>query len=115
MSRLVINSSVTRGMSARMLIRMIDLALNCTFFTIHGLARYRNYLTFRKPTYQEEEARLIVEWLEARHMRDALKAELNVPTFSRLYDAQATLLRTTKAADEKCHYLLVKLRAHHRV
>jgi hypothetical protein len=97
-----------------MLIRLIDMALDVTFFTIRNLAKIRNYLTFRKPTYREEDARLVVEWLEACQKRDALQAELSAPTISRLYDTQATLLRTTKAAGEKCHYLLVKLRAQRR-
>jgi hypothetical protein len=95
-----------------MLIKAIDMALDVTFLTIHNLARFRNYLTFEKPTYREEDARLVAEWLEACQKRDALQAELSAPTTSRLYDTQATLLRTTKAAGDKCHYLLVKLRAH---
>jgi hypothetical protein len=94
-----------------MLLKMIDMALSVTFLTIHNLVKFRNRLTLRAPANQEERARLVAEWVEACKRRDALQAEVNEPTTSRLYDTQATLLRTTKAAGEECHYLLVKLRA----
>jgi hypothetical protein len=54
------------------------------------------------------------EWIEACHKRDALQAELNHPSMSRVYETQATLLRTTKAAGVKCHHLLVELCAHRK-
>jgi hypothetical protein len=96
------------------LIKIIDIALDATFLTIYNLSRFRKYLTVRKATQQEEEAaRLVVEWLDACKKRNALQAELSAPTISRLYDTQATLLRTTRDAGDKCHYLLVKMRDHH--
>jgi hypothetical protein len=61
--------------------------------------------------YQEEDARLEAEWIETRRKKDALQAELNAPTASRLYDAQLEIIRETTAAGAKCHDLLVKLRA----
>ena len=98
-----------------MLVRVIDGALNATFLAIYNLSRFRNHLALRKASNREEEsARLVGEWLEACHKRDALRAELDAPTTSRLYDTQATLLRTTKDAGDKCHYLLVKLRDQRR-
>jgi hypothetical protein len=64
---------------------------------------------------QEENARLEAEWIETRQRKDALQAELNDPTTSRLYDAQMEIIRETAAAGAKCHELLVKLRAHRQV
>ena len=100
-----------------MLTKMIDMALDATFFAIYNLSRFRSYLTLRKPADQElddqeEDARLVAAWIEACQKRDALQAELNEPTGSRLYETQARLLRTTQAAGDKCHHLLVELRAH---
>jgi hypothetical protein len=63
---------------------------------------------------QEADARLEAEWIETRQKRDALQAELNDPTTSRLYDAQVEIIRQTAAAGAKCHELLVKLRAHRK-
>jgi hypothetical protein len=60
---------------------------------------------------QEEDARLEAEWIESRQEKDALQAELNAPTFSRLYAAQMEIIMETTAAGIKCHALLVKLRA----
>jgi len=102
-----------------MLTKLIDMALDATFSTIYNLSRFRNYLTVRKPADQEpadqaEDARLVAAWIEACQRRDALQAELNQPSMSRVYEAQATLLRTTKAAGAKCHHLLVELRAHRK-
>jgi hypothetical protein len=97
------------------LIRLVDIALDATFLTIYNLSKFRNYLTFRKPANRKNEAAgLVAEWLEACQKRDALRSELEAPTISRLYDTQATLIRTTKDAGDKCHYLLVKLRDHGR-
>jgi hypothetical protein len=98
---------------------MIDMALDATFSAIYNLSRLRKYITVRKPADQEpadqeEDARLVAEWIEACQKRDALQAELNEPTTSRVYETQVTLLRTTKAAGAKCHHLLVELRAHRR-
>ena len=103
-----------------MLIRIVDVALDATFLTIYNLSKLRKYLIFRKqahrvegePTDQTEADRLVAEWLEACQKRDALRAELEAPTTSRLYDTQATLLRTSQDAGDKCHYLLVELRKH---
>src|ERR1700685_840706 len=64
--------------------------------------------------YQEEDALLEAEWIETRQRRDALQAELNDPTTSRLYDAQVEIIREASAAGVKCHDLLVKLRAHRK-
>jgi hypothetical protein len=64
--------------------------------------------------HQEEDARLEAEWIETRQKKDALQAELNDPTTSRLYDAQVEIVRETAAAGAKCHDLLVKLRAHRK-
>jgi hypothetical protein len=97
-----------------MLIKIVDVALDVIFLTIYNLSKFRNYLTFRIPAVREADARLVAEWIEARQKRDALQAELNVPTISRLYDAQAKLLGTTKAAALKCQDVLVKLRAHRK-
>jgi len=102
-----------------MLTNMIDMALDATFSAIYNLSRLRKYITVRKPADQEpadqeEDARLVAEWIEACQKRDALQAELNEPTTSRVYETQVTLLRTTKAAGAKCHHLLVELRAHRR-
>jgi hypothetical protein len=99
-----------------MLIKVIDLALNATFLTINGLSRFRNYLALRNPALQapvdkEEDARLISEWINACQKRDAIQSELSEPTISRLYETQATLLRTSKDAGAKCHHLLIQLRA----
>jgi hypothetical protein len=91
------------------------MALDVTFLTIHNLVKFRNRLAFREPAHRDEHARLVAEWVEACKKRDALQAEVNEPTNSRLYDTQATLLRTTKAAGDECHYLLVKLRARREV
>jgi hypothetical protein len=98
------------------LLKMIDMALDVAFLTIHNLAKFRNRLASRNsrtPADQnrEEDAALVAEWVEACKRRDALKTELSEPTTSRLYEAQATLLQTSKAAGDKCHYLLVKMRA----
>jgi hypothetical protein len=60
---------------------------------------------------QEDDARLEAEWIESCRERDALQAELNAPTVSRLYEAQVEFIRETSAAGAKCHDLLVKLRA----
>jgi len=60
---------------------------------------------------QEEDARLEMEWIETRQRKDALQAELNDPTTSRLYDAQVEIIRETAAAGTRCHDLLVMLRA----
>jgi hypothetical protein len=95
-----------------MLIKVIDMALGATFLTIYNLSRLRNYLALRKPANKEEDDRLVAEWIEACQKRDALQAELNEPSASRLYETQVTLLRTKKAAGDKCHHLLVELRAH---
>jgi hypothetical protein len=65
-------------------------------------------------TDQEEDARLEAEWLETRQKRNALQAELNDPTTSRLYGAQVEIIRETAAAGAKCHDLLAKLRAHRK-
>jgi len=102
-----------------MLIRVIDMALDATFSAIYNLSKFRKYLTVRKPADQEpadqeEDARLVAAWIEACQRRDALQAELNEPTISRVYETQATLLRTTRAAGAKCHHLLVELRAHRK-
>jgi hypothetical protein len=102
-----------------MLRKIIDLALDATFLSAYKLSKFRNYLTVRKPADQEpeeqaEDARLVAAWIKACHERDALQAELCEPTASRLYETQATLIRTTKAAGDKCHHLLVELRAHRR-
>ena len=102
-----------------MLTNMIDMALDATFSAIYNLSRLRKYITVRKPADQEpadqeEDARLVAAWIEACQKRDALQAELNEPTTSRVYETQVTLLRTTKAAGAKCHHLLVELRAHRR-
>jgi hypothetical protein len=102
-----------------MLTNMIDMALDATFSAIYNLSRLRKYITVRKtadqePADQEEDARLVAEWIEACQKRDALQAELNEQTTSRVYETQVTLLRTTKAAGAKCHHLLVELRAHRR-
>jgi hypothetical protein len=96
------------------LLKAIDMALDVAFFTIHNLAKFRNRLSSRNcpaPAEREEDASLVAEWVEACKRRDALKTELSEPTASRLYQAQATLLQTSKAAGDKCHYLLVKMRA----
>jgi len=84
-----------------MLIKVIDMALDVTFLTIHNLVKFRNRLALRTPAEQEEHARLVAEWVEACQKRDALQAELTEPTTSRLFDTQPTLLRTTKAAGDK--------------
>jgi hypothetical protein len=94
-----------------MLLKLIDMALDVTFLTIHNLARFRNRLALKTPADQVEDARLVAEWAEACKKRDALQAELNEPTASRLYETQATLIRTSIAAGVRCHYLLVQLRA----
>jgi|SRR5580700_3762878 hypothetical protein len=102
-----------------MLTKVIDMALDATFLTIYNLSRLRRYVTVRKPAdqepiEQEEDARLVAAWIEACQKRDALQAELNHPSMSRVYETQARLLRTTKAAGAKCHHLLVELRAHRK-
>ena len=100
-----------------MITKAIDMALDATFLTICMLSRIRKYFTVRKPADQDpadqaEDARLVAEWIEACQKRDALQAEIDDPTTSRVYETQVTLLRTTKAAGAKCHHLLVELRAH---
>jgi hypothetical protein len=97
-----------------MLIKVIDMALGATFLTINNLSRFRKYLSLRKPARQEEDIRLVAEWVEACKKRDTLQAEVSEPTISRAYETQATLLRTTKAAGAKCHHILVELRAHRK-
>jgi hypothetical protein len=102
-----------------MITKAIDMALDATFLTICMLSRIRKYFTVRKPADQDpadqaEDARLVAEWIEACQKRDALQAEIDDPTTSRVYETQVTLLRTTKAAGAKCHHLLVELRAHRR-
>jgi hypothetical protein len=102
-----------------MIIKMIDMALDATFLTINGLSRFRNYLAVRNPTRREpvdkaEDARLVSEWIKACEERDAIQSELTEPTSSRLFETQATLLRTSKEAGAKCHHLLIELRAHRK-
>jgi hypothetical protein len=102
-----------------MLTKVIDMALDATFLAIYNLSRFRKFITVRKPADQEpadqeEDARLVAAWIEACQKRDALQAEIDEPTISRVYETQATLLRTTKAAGAKCHHLLVELRAHRK-
>ena len=96
-----------------MLVKIVDVALAVTFLTVHNLVKLRNRLTLRTQADHQEHDRLVAEWTAACHKRDALQAELSEPTTSRLYDTQATLVRTAQAAGDDCHYLLVKLRRTH--
>jgi hypothetical protein len=63
---------------------------------------------------QEEDARLEAEWLASRREKDALQAELNHPTISRLYETQVEIVRKTRVVGSKCHDLLVRLRSSRR-
>jgi hypothetical protein len=93
-----------------MLTKAVEMALSALFLAVLLLSRFRNHLKSRTPITQEED-HLMAEWIEARQKRVALQAELDRPTASRLYDSQLRLLTAVKTAGDKCHDLVVKLRA----
>ena len=66
------------------------------------------------PDANGEEDRLRREWILADWKRSALQAELDKPTFSRSLNAQTVLVNKVKAAGDKCHSLMVALRAHRK-
>ena len=63
---------------------------------------------------QEEDDRLIAEWIEACGRRTALATEFCHPTISRQYSAQMALLEALKTAREKCHSLFLALAVHRK-
>jgi hypothetical protein len=105
-----------------MLKKMVDIALSATFLAVHGLYKLRSHLESRTvpalyvaPDTNAQEDRLMVEWIEAVQERSALQAECDKPTFSRKLGAQAKLVNAIKTSGDKCHRLLVALRAHREV
>jgi hypothetical protein len=92
-----------------MLTKVVDLALAATFLAVHVLSRLRDRLQSTTPAARQEH-HLMAEWIEADKRRSALYAEIHQPTVSRLFDDQNKLLAALKAAGDKCHVLVVKLR-----
>jgi hypothetical protein len=62
------------------------------------------------PTERDEERRM-AEWTECNKNSCELRAELEHPTVSRLHSAQLKLWLAVKAKGDKCHSLLVAIRA----
>jgi hypothetical protein len=58
-----------------------------------------------------QEDRLVADWTECRRIGDALLAEIEHATYCRLLDTQVKLWKECKAQGDKCHSLLVELRA----
>ena len=96
-----------------MLTKMVDIALNGTFLLTAVLTKSRNRVHSKRPAALEED-RLIAEWTEANRSRIALQAELDQATYCRLYSSQIKLLQMSKAAGDKCHDLIIRLRAHRK-
>ncbi len=58
-----------------------------------------------------QEEHLIAEWTACRRKWRALEAEIVHATHSRLFDDQVKLWQEVKVQGDKCHGLLVELRA----
>lgn len=56
----------------------------------------------------------MADLVRARKKGAALQAELEHPTFSRLYGTQMMLLEAVKSAGDECHSLLIAMRANRK-
>jgi hypothetical protein len=58
-----------------------------------------------------QEEYLIAEWTACRLIGEALQAEIDHATYSRSFETQMKLWEENKAQGDKCHSVLVELRA----
>ncbi len=63
------------------------------------------------PLTEQQEDQLIADWTACRLKGEALQAEIDHATCSRLFDDQVKLWQEVKVQGDKCHKLLVELRA----
>ena len=99
--------------TAKVLVKIVDYALQGTFVTAYLLCRLRCRFQ-SKALGSHDKTRLLAEWAEAQRTRDALQHEVDYPGASRLFESDVMLKNSLTLAQAKCRYLMVAIRAHRK-